>query len=141
MIFPILMMASIPTLSVPLHTHGWQEVGSQPAINDSTITMKFWLAPASIASVPDKPWSFKATVTIEAVQQDGTQQALQTIGQLIDCKAFTWQNEWGAFSAEGQAFVSYFQPDQRGQPEIPEAGSGMYAVIKRVCASYQSDRP
>ena len=125
----------LPELPIPLEIHGWEEVGSQPAVNDASITMRYWVANASIKEVNGQPDQRFVTVTIEIIAEDGTQAELRTLGQVIDCKGRTWQNEWGAFSVYGKAFVSYFTDAQKAEPQVPKAASGMEAVVDRVCLS------
>ena len=126
----------LPHLPIPLDNHGWEEVGSQAATNDANITMRYWLAPDSVRSLADQPELRIAAVTVETILADGTQHQLNTIGHVIDCKARSWQIDWGAFTFDEKAFVSYFARDQRGTPNVPEAGSGMAAVVDRVCAGH-----
>lgn len=131
----------LPELPIPLAIHGWEEVGSQPAVNDTTVTMRYWVAPASIKATPERPDLRMVTVTVEIISEDGTQAELRTLGQLIDCGVRTWHNEWGAFSIYDKAFVSYFTERQRGTPQVPEAGSGMAAVVDRVCSVGMGPEP
>ena len=131
----LLLMATSPTLPVPLSIHGWEEVGSQPAVNDPAITMKFWVAPHSIRLLADQPHVRTAAISIETILASGEQANVQSVGHVIDCDARTWQVDWGAFEFQGKAYVSYFARDQRGKPKVPEAGNVMAAVIDRVCSS------
>ena len=131
----------LPELPIPLAIHGWEEVGSQPAANNATVTMRYWIAPASIGAAPERPDLRMVTVTVEIITEDGTQAELRTLGQVIDCEARTWQNDWGAFSIYDKAFVSYFTESQRGTPQVPEADSGMAAVVDRVCSGGMGPEP
>jgi len=131
----------LPELPIPLAIHGWEEVGSQPNVNEPTITMRYWVAPASIRATPERPDLHMVTVTVEIIHKDGTQAELRSLGQLIDCKARTWQNEWGAFSIYDKAFVSYFTESQMGAPQVPKAGSGMAAVVDRACSGGMGPEP
>ncbi len=130
-----------PALPIPLDKHGWEQVGAQPARNDASITMRYWVAPASIRAVADRPERRTAAVAVETILADGTQHQLTTIGHVVDCAARTWQVDWGAFAFGEQAYVSYFGRDQRGTPQVPEAGSGMATVVDRVCAQDMGSLP
>lgn len=129
----LLLIALQPNLPVPLSVHGWEEVGSQKAINDDTITLRYWIAPDSIRPLAEQPDTFTVAVTIENILSDGTQDQLRAGGHIIDCTARTWQIDWGAFAFQDRAYVSVFARDQRGKPQKPEPGTGMAAVIERVC--------
>lgn len=130
-----------PVMPVPLEIHGWVEVGSQPARNDASITMRYWVAPDSIRPIADQPDMWTTAVTVETVLADGTQQRLNTIGHVIDCTARTWQIDWGALHFDGKAYVSFFDRDQRDAPTVAEAGTGMAAVVDRVCGGENEPKP
>ncbi len=133
----LLLLSSQPHFPVPLEIHGWEEVGSQPALNDATITMRYWIAPDSVRELRDQANVYTVAVTIEKILQDGKQDQLIAGGHVVDCNERTWQIDWGAFPFDDKAYVSVFARDQRGEPKAPEAGSGMTAVINRVCGTIE----
>ena len=133
----LLLASALPNLPVPLENHGWEEVMSQPAVNDPSITMKFWIAPDSIRTIADQPPIRTAAISIETLLADGQQNNVQSVGHVFDCENGTWQVDWGAFQFQGKAYVSYFARDQRGKPTVPEAGSAMAAVVDRVCSTIE----
>ena len=130
MILPLLALAGPP---VPLAMHGWEQVGSQAATNAPEVTMRFWLAPRSVQRADAKRRLYRVAVAIESILVDGAQADLQIAGHLIDCDRGTWQADWSAFAFDDKAVVSYPKADQQGQPKQPETGSGMHAMIERVC--------
>lgn len=135
MILPLLVLAA-PT--IPLEAHGWEQVGSQAAVNAPAVTMRFWLAPRSIQQVDTERSTYRVAVAIETILVDGTQSDLQTSGHLIDCDSRTWRVDWAAFAFDDKAVVSYPKADQLGQPQRPEPGSGMSAVIGHVCGKNEN---
>ena len=135
MILPLLVLAGAP---VPLATHGWEQVGSQIAANAPEVTMRFWLAPRSVQQADAERRIYRVAVAIETLLVDGPQADLQIAGHLIDCDLGTWQVDWSAFAFDGKAVVSYAKTDQQGQPKQPEPGSGMHAVIGRVCSQNEN---
>ena len=130
----LLLLTPLPDLPIPLRIHGWEEVASQPALNDPSVTMKFWVAPDSIRPVEGQTNVRTAAISIETILANGEQHHLQSIGHVFDCGKGTWQVDWAAFEFQGKAFVSYFARDQRDEPTVPEAGTAMAAVVDRVCS-------
>ena len=131
----LFLLGAVPDLPIPLNIHGWEEVASQPAVNDPSITMKYWIAPASIRPVAGEPQIRAAALSIETILPGGQQHNVQSFGYVFDCLKGTWQIHWGAFEFQRHAFVSYFPRDQRGEPTVPAAGSAMLAIVDRVCSA------
>lgn len=134
----ILSLLVLTAPAVALEAHGWEQVGSQAAVNARAATMRFWLARRSIQPIDTERNMYRVAVAIKTILVDGTQADLQIAGHLIDCDSRTWRVDWAAFAFGDKAVVSYPKADQQGQPKRPEPGRGMDAVIGHVCGQNEN---